>query len=130
MNAEYALTAEPARPSSLARPYVRAREPIAVAQTSPKVVIRDARFFYKKFEALKGINLVLHDKRVTAFIGPSGCGKSTLLRILNRIYELYPGQRATGEVLVDGQNILDPLANASAAAWKYGHGGSGAWGCR
>jgi phosphate transport system ATP-binding protein len=120
MNAEYALTAEPARPSSLARPYVRAREPVAVAQTSPKVVIRDARFFYKKFEALKGINLVLHDKRVTAFIGPSGCGKSTLLRILNRIYELYPGQRATGEVLVDGQNILDPTQDLNLLRAKIG----------
>src|ERR1700761_9524269 len=50
----------------------------------------------------------LHDKRVTAFIGPSGCGKSTLIRVLNRMYELYPGQRATGEVIVDGENILAP----------------------
>ncbi len=120
MNAEYALTAEPARPSTLARPYVRPREPVAVAQTNPKVVIRDVRFFYKKFEALKGIDLVLHDKRVTAFIGPSGCGKSTLLRILNRIYELYPGQRATGEVLVDGQNILDPAQDLNLLRAKIG----------
>ena len=62
-----------------------------------KVVIRNVDFFYGNFQALKHINVPLHDKRVTAFIGPSGCGKSTLLRILNRIYELYPGQRATGE---------------------------------
>jgi phosphate transport system ATP-binding protein len=73
-----------------------------------KAVIRNVDFFYDSFQALKNINLPLHDKRVTAFIGPSGCGKSTLLRILNRIYELYPGQRATGEVLVDGENILSP----------------------
>jgi phosphate transport system ATP-binding protein len=73
-----------------------------------KVLIRNVEFFYGGFKALKNINLPLHDKRVTAFIGPSGCGKSTLLRILNRIYELYPGQRATGEVLVDGENILAP----------------------
>ncbi|HKM69923.1 MAG TPA: phosphate ABC transporter ATP-binding protein PstB [Stellaceae bacterium] len=73
-----------------------------------KAVIRNVDFFYDRFQALKNINLPLHDKRVTAFIGPSGCGKSTLLRILNRIYELYPGQRATGEVLVDGENILAP----------------------
>ncbi|HEY0526582.1 MAG TPA: phosphate ABC transporter ATP-binding protein PstB [Stellaceae bacterium] len=78
------------------------------ASLAPKVVIRDLSFYYKQFEALKGINLTLYDKRVTAFIGPSGCGKSTLLRILNRIYDLYPGQRAAGEVLVDGTNILDP----------------------
>ena len=67
-----------------------------------KVLIRNVDFYYGGFKALKTITLPLHDKRVTAFIGPSGCGKSTLLRVLNRIYELYPGQRATGEVLVDG----------------------------
>jgi phosphate transport system ATP-binding protein len=72
-----------------------------------KVLIKDLRFYYKNYEALKGINLELYDRRVTAFIGPSGCGKSTLLRILNRIYDLYPGQRATGQVLVDGKDILD-----------------------
>ncbi len=85
----------------------RETTPTPVAQTSPKVEIKDLRFYYKKFEALKGINMMLLDKRVTAFVGPSGCGKSTLLRVLNRIYELYPAQRATGEVLVDGRNILD-----------------------
>jgi phosphate transport system ATP-binding protein len=73
-----------------------------------KAVLRNVDFFYDSFRALKSVSLPLHDKRVTAFIGPSGCGKSTLLRILNRIYELYPGQRATGEVLVDGENILAP----------------------
>jgi phosphate transport system ATP-binding protein len=71
-----------------------------------KVRVKDLRFYYKNYEALKGINVELYDRRVTAFIGPSGCGKSTLLRVLNRIYDLYPGQRATGEVLVDGHNIL------------------------
>jgi len=83
---------------------------IGVPDTKPavrqKAVVRNVDFFYDKFKALKDISLLLHDKRVTAFIGPSGCGKSTLLRVLNRIYELYPGQRATGEVLVDGENIL------------------------
>ena len=73
-----------------------------------KVLIRNLDFFYGDYQALKNITMPLHDRRVTAFIGPSGCGKSTLLRILNRIYELYPGQRATGEVIVDGQNILSP----------------------
>jgi phosphate transport system ATP-binding protein len=75
---------------------------------STKVVIKDLRFYYKNYEALKGINLELLDRRVTAFIGPSGCGKSTLLRILNRIYDLYPGQRASGQVLIDGHDILAP----------------------
>ena len=73
-----------------------------------KVLIRNVEFYYDNFKALKNVSLPLHDKRVTAFIGPSGCGKSTLLRVLNRIYELYPGQRATGEVLVDDENILAP----------------------
>ena len=75
----------------------------AVGPAPPvKVDIRNVDFYYGKFQALHGISLPLYDRRVTAFIGPSGCGKSTLLRILNRIYELYPGQVATGEVLVDG----------------------------
>jgi phosphate transport system ATP-binding protein len=109
MTADISLpAAEQSRPPTLGRPIVRPQEPVPVTQAAPKVLIKDVRFYYKNYEALKGISLALHDKRVTAFIGPSGCGKSTLLRILNRIYELYPGQRATGEVLVDGANILDP----------------------
>ncbi len=71
-----------------------------------KVELRDLSFYYGATKALKNISLSLREKKVTAFIGPSGCGKSTLLRILNRIYELYPNQRAEGEVLVDGENIL------------------------
>ena len=73
-----------------------------------KVAIRNVGFFYGTIQALRGVNLTLMDRRVTALIGPSGCGKSTLIRILNRVYELYPDQHATGEVLVDGENILDP----------------------
>jgi len=80
--------------------------PVVEPMPRQKAVMRNVDFFYDSFRALKNISLPLHDKRVTAFIGPSGCGKSTLLRILNRIYELYPGQRATGEVLVDGEDIL------------------------
>jgi phosphate transport system ATP-binding protein len=85
-----------------------------------KVQIRNVGFHYGKFQALKGINLPLHDRRVTAFIGPSGCGKSTLLRILNRIYELYPNQTATGEVLVDGVNILSPGLDLNVVRAKIG----------
>ncbi|HLJ53296.1 MAG TPA: phosphate ABC transporter ATP-binding protein PstB [Rhizomicrobium sp.] len=71
-----------------------------------KVDIRDLSFFYGANKALKNVTLPLFDRQVTAFIGPSGCGKSTLLRVLNRIYELYPNQRAEGEVVLDGENIL------------------------
>src|SRR6185295_787220 len=85
---------------------IPARAPLPQGET--KVEIKNLDFFYGKFQALKGISLPLYDRRVTAFIGPSGCGKSTLLRVLNRIYTLYPGQRATGEVILDGQNILEP----------------------
>jgi phosphate transport system ATP-binding protein len=85
-----------------------------------KVQIRNVGFRYGKFEALKNINLVLQDRRVTAFIGPSGCGKSTLLRILNRIYELYPNQTATGEVVVDGVNILSPGLDLNMVRAKIG----------
>ncbi len=73
-----------------------------------KVEIRDLNFYYGDSQALYDINLSLFDRKVTAFIGPSGCGKSTLLRILNRMYDLYPRQRADGEVLLDGENILAP----------------------
>ena len=83
-------------------------------------MIRNVDFYYGNFHALKNISLPLHDKRVTALIGPSGCGKSTLLRILNRIYELYPGQRATGEVLVDGENILTPGLDLNLLRAKIG----------
>jgi phosphate transport system ATP-binding protein len=73
-----------------------------------KILVRNLNFYYGDNRALKSINVPLYDRKVTAFIGPSGCGKSTLLRILNRIYSLYPHQRAEGEVLLDGTNILDP----------------------
>ncbi|MBV8912182.1 MAG: phosphate ABC transporter ATP-binding protein PstB [Acetobacteraceae bacterium] len=73
---------------------------------APRMAIRDLNFFYGSNKALKGINLDLPERQVTGMIGPSGCGKSTLLRCLNRMYDLYPGQRAEGEVVMDGQNIL------------------------
>ena len=85
-----------------------------------KVSIRDLCFFYDSNKALKHINLPLYDKRVTAFIGPSGCGKSTLLRVLNRIYDLYPKQRATGEVLLDGTNILSPKQDLNLLRARIG----------
>jgi phosphate transport system ATP-binding protein len=86
--------------------------PITMAVSRPaagdtKLEIRRLNFFYGETKALKDISLALPSRSVTAFIGPSGCGKSTLLRVFNRIYELYPRQRAEGEVLLDGRNILD-----------------------
>jgi phosphate transport system ATP-binding protein len=78
-----------------------------MAASAVKVAINNLSFYYAASKALKGINLPIHEREVTAFIGPSGCGKSTLLRVLNRIYEMYPKQRAEGEVLLDGKNILD-----------------------
>ena len=87
-------------------------EPMAAtgpaAPAPEKVSVRNLKFFYGATLALKSINLPLYDRHVTAFIGPSGCGKSTLLRVLNRMYDLYPNQRAEGEVLLDGENVLDP----------------------
>jgi phosphate transport system ATP-binding protein len=85
-----------------------------------KVAIRDLSFFYDQSKALKNISLPLYDKRVTAFIGPSGCGKSTLLRVLNRIYDLYPKQKATGEVLLDGHNILSPKQDLNLLRARIG----------
>jgi phosphate transport system ATP-binding protein len=101
-------TPTPTRPPLGTTPMVSVNRTAERGAPQTKMVIKDLRFYYKNYEALKGINIELYDRRVTAFIGPSGCGKSTLLRILNRIYDLDPGQRATGEVLVDGKNILDP----------------------
>jgi phosphate transport system ATP-binding protein len=111
--------------NDMSRPAIlRVAAPQVVPQAQPdlvpKIEIRGLRFFYKKFEALKDIDLTLYDKCVTAFIGPSGCGKSTLLRVLNRIYDLYPGQRADGEVILDGQNILDPRQDLNLLRARVG----------
>ena len=85
-----------------------------------KVSIRDLNFFYGDARALKSISLSLYQNKVTAFIGPSGCGKSTLLRVLNRMYDLYPNQRATGEVMFDGTNILSPKQDLNLLRARIG----------
>ena len=90
------------------------------ALNDARVAIRNLDFFYGDNRALKGINLDLPDRQVTGMIGPSGCGKSTLLRILNRMYSLYPGQRATGEVLLDGQNIISDALGVNELRAKVG----------
>jgi len=88
--------------------------------TTPKLIVRDLNFFYGDYRALKDINLTIPEKMVTAFIGPSGCGKSTLLRTFNRMYQLYPKQSATGEVLLDGQNLLDKKQDLNTLRAKIG----------
>jgi phosphate transport system ATP-binding protein len=79
----------------------------AVETAVPKITIKNLNFYYGSFQGLKNINLDILERRITAFIGPSGCGKSTLLRTLNRMYDLYPGQRAVGDIMMNGKNILD-----------------------
>lgn len=81
---------------------------IDIAGLTPKVSVRNLNFFYGDTRALKDISIELYANKATAFIGPSGCGKSTLLRVLNRMYDLYPNQRATGDVMLDRGNILAP----------------------
>ena len=88
----------------------------------PKMSIRNLDFYYGKFQALKNVNLDIAERRVTAFIGPSGCGKSTLLRTLNRMYSLYPGQRATGEILLQRQQHPRRRHRPQPAAREGRHG--------
>jgi len=84
------------------------------------IEIRNLNFFYGDFQGLKNVTLNIPERRVTAFIGPSGCGKSTLLRTLNRMYSLYPGQRAEGEILFEGRNILDPKQDVNLLRARIG----------
>jgi phosphate transport system ATP-binding protein len=90
----------------LAAPPVVTHAGVDAAGLAEKVTVRNLNFYYGEGRALKSISVPLYRNKVTAFIGPSGCGKSTLLRVLNRIYDLYPRQRAEGEVLLDGEDIL------------------------
>jgi phosphate transport system ATP-binding protein len=85
-----------------------------------QITFQNFDFFYGKYHALKNVNLEIYKRKVTAFIGPSGCGKSTLLRTMNRMYDLYPEQRATGRLLLDGQDILDRTADVNALRAKVG----------
>jgi len=85
-----------------------------------KITVRDLNFFYNGFHALKGISMDIPEKQVTAIIGPSGCGKSTLLRIFNRIYNIYPKLEAKGQIVLDGENILDPKYSLNRLRSKVG----------
>ena len=92
----------------------------SLAEAPVRLTIRGLDFFYGQNQALRAIDLDLPEKRVTAMIGPSGCGKSTLLRVLNRMYDLYPNQRATGEVMLDGQNLLSPKVDVNLLRSRIG----------
>ena len=85
-----------------------------------KIAVKNLDFYYGKFHALKAINLEIPEKKVTAFIGPSGCGKSTLLRVFNRMFELYPEQRAEGEILLDGHDLLRSKEDVALLRAKVG----------
>ena len=85
-----------------------------------KIAVKNLNFFYGSFHGLKNINLQILERRITAFIGPSGCGKSTLLRTFNRMYDLYPGQRAEGEIVLNGKNVLDKNQDLNLLRAKVG----------
>jgi phosphate transport system ATP-binding protein len=90
------------------------------APEKTKISVKDLNFFYGKFHALKNINLEIPEKKVTAFIGPSGCGKSTLLRVFNRMFELYPEQRAEGQIILDSENVLTSKEDVALLRAKVG----------
>ncbi len=98
--------------------------PAPLAQSAggfvPRVSIRNLNFYYGATHALKNVSIDFPDRQTTAMIGPSGCGKSTLLRVLNRMYDLYPGQRAEGEVMMGGENIIDQAMNLNALRRRVG----------
>ncbi|GAA0234490.1 phosphate ABC transporter ATP-binding protein PstB [Castellaniella daejeonensis] len=90
------------------------------AQERTKLAVRNLNFYYGGFHALRDINMDIAEKKVTAFIGPSGCGKSTLLRTFNRMFELYPGQRAEGSIELDGEDLLNSRLDISLIRAKVG----------
>jgi len=110
-----------AGPISLAATLAAAPPTAAPAGDSrSKVAVRSLDFYYRGYHALKNVNLEIPERQVTAIIGPSGCGKSTLLRVFNRIYSVYAGLEATGEVLLDGENILDPAYSLNRLRTRVG----------
>src|SRR5574341_1908625 len=107
-------------PTPAIRTAVRERSPEDLSALSSKLRVKNLNFFYGGFRALRDISLDIPANRVTAFIGPSGCGKSTLLRTFNRMYSLYPDQRATGEVMMDGENLLTSKQDVSLIRARIG----------
>src|SRR5450755_104162 len=103
---------------------MRVPNPVAVEPLQdlgpPKIEVRSLNFYYGAIQSLHNINLTLADRSISAFIGPSGCGKSTLLRVMNRMYALYPHQRAEGEVLIGGQDILSATVDVADLRYRIG----------
>ena len=118
---EGASSAATARPAIQTRVRDGARtEDPPLADLKAKLRIKGLNFYYGGFHALKNVNMDIPERRVTAFIGPSGCGKSTLLRTFNRMYSLYPEQRAEGEILMDGENLVTTKQDVSLIRAKIG----------
>ncbi len=113
-------------PSTKPPKHLKTRMPYPVAaapaadQGPPKIEVRSLNFYYGDQQALHNINMTLADRSISAFIGPSGCGKSTLLRVLNRMYALYPNQRAEGEVMISGRDILSPSVDVAELRYRVG----------
>jgi phosphate transport system ATP-binding protein len=112
-------------PSTKPPKHLKMRVPFRVAepaqeQAPPKIEIRALNFFYGEVQSLHNVNMSLADHSISAFIGPSGCGKSTLLRVLNRMYSLYPKQRAEGEVLISGRDVLGPTVDVAELRSRVG----------
>jgi phosphate transport system ATP-binding protein len=106
--------------SAVLQPAAQVATQVATQAAANKIRVRDLNFYYGGFQALKNVNLEISERKVTAFIGPSGCGKSTLLRTFNRMYALYPGQVAQGEITIDGENILAPGQDLNRLRAKVG----------
>ncbi len=118
---------EAASPAATARPAIhtsmregRATDAVSPSELKAKLRINELNFYYGGFHALKNITMDIPERKVTAFIGPSGCGKSTLLRTFNRMYALYPDQRAEGEILMDGENLVTTRQDVSLIRAKIG----------
>jgi phosphate transport system ATP-binding protein len=112
-------------PSTKPPKHLKIRVPFPVAGPvqdlgPPKIEVRSLNFYYGALKSLHDINMKLADRSISAFIGPSGCGKSTLLRVMNRMYALYPGQRAEGEVLIGGRDILAPTVDVAELRYRVG----------
>jgi phosphate transport system ATP-binding protein len=117
MSMSTAMSVSQDRQASFGGVQARATE---ARMNEPRIAIKQLNFYYGSNQALKNIQLDFPDRQVTGMIGPSGCGKSTLLRVLNRMYDLYPGQRATGDVMMDGMNIIDPAVDLNALRARIG----------
>jgi phosphate transport system ATP-binding protein len=112
-------------PSTKPPKHLKMRLPAAAATPAPdlgppKIEVRSLNFYYGAVQSLHNINMTLADRSISAFIGPSGCGKSTLLRVMNRMYALYSGQRAEGEVLIGGSDILRPTVDVAELRYRVG----------